>query len=422
MKYVVKCPYCEHSYIIEENDNFQCDNCGAQNGMGDVVERIEEPVVVEKVKTVVVEKEVIKTVPVKEDVDPDLQTIKNFDLSRYNFDEKDTPANTGSPFSIWIIGVIIFALSVGLLSIKPKEDDKPSPQSRVYVYYPENKTESGQEKKQPITVEGYGLDDELALVWEMEHMNEAPVTQQETPTSQQDKSVASDVIIRTAQNGSWETEKSSEEESAILFMNGIRVDRPYVEMQDEDGQMYGRYRFAELSKGEYVFSVKTRLGDLSMQCEVTKDNQEIVLDALQVGEETRNKIAADLLDIWNQVDALALDHEDEDKLRPYFHTTVTDKEIRELISQINREHSVLGDYEDAYLTDLKISDDYFYAIDYNTFIVSVEADYRIDDKDHPSGTGNSKIAIINTGDGWKIYENYNNAFFTLADRDVEEER
>lgn len=97
MKYVVECPYCEYSYIInarEDEKDFQCENCGGQNGINDVVERIDDPIVVEKevVKTVVVEKEVIKEVikevVVKEEdkpivVDPDLQAIKSFDISEY---------------------------------------------------------------------------------------------------------------------------------------------------------------------------------------------------------------------------------------------------------------------------------------------------------------------------------------------------
>ena len=68
MKYVVKCHYCGHSYIVDakgNKKNFECDKCGGQNGIEQVVERIEDPIVVKK----------------EEDVD--WQTIKNFDASKY---------------------------------------------------------------------------------------------------------------------------------------------------------------------------------------------------------------------------------------------------------------------------------------------------------------------------------------------------
>lgn len=95
MKYVVKCPYCEHSYIVdakEEQQDFQCDSCGGQNSIDDVVERINEPIIVEKevVKTVVVREKAVK----KEE-EPDLEAIRSFDISDYPLEDN------GGISSIW---------------------------------------------------------------------------------------------------------------------------------------------------------------------------------------------------------------------------------------------------------------------------------------------------------------------------------
>lgn len=51
MKYVVKCPYCEHTYFVNSaiyEEDFQCECCGGQNSTDDVIERVEDPIIMEK--------------------------------------------------------------------------------------------------------------------------------------------------------------------------------------------------------------------------------------------------------------------------------------------------------------------------------------------------------------------------------------
>ena len=64
MKYVIKCPYCEHTYFVDSTvpkEDFQCDSCGGQNSTDDVIERIEYRIIIEKevIRTVVKEEKQI---------------------------------------------------------------------------------------------------------------------------------------------------------------------------------------------------------------------------------------------------------------------------------------------------------------------------------------------------------------------------
>lgn len=101
MKYIVKCKYCEHSYIINENEkDFQCETCGGQNTLDDIVERIEEPVIVEK--------EVVRTVVIKKkEEEPDFEAIKIFQLSSYKLDKISEEG--------WNIIFIVFVVIAGVI-------------------------------------------------------------------------------------------------------------------------------------------------------------------------------------------------------------------------------------------------------------------------------------------------------------------
>lgn len=72
-KYMVKCPYCEKTYIVDSDAkemDFACKSCGAQNGKENIIETI--------VPTVRYE-------PRKEKED-ELSAIKSFDISQYEVD------------------------------------------------------------------------------------------------------------------------------------------------------------------------------------------------------------------------------------------------------------------------------------------------------------------------------------------------
>jgi predicted RNA-binding Zn-ribbon protein involved in translation (DUF1610 family) len=64
MIYVVKCYYCEHEFRVKRGEtgaDMMCPECGKANNIRDVIERIEE----------------------EKTVDPDLQAIKDFDISKH---------------------------------------------------------------------------------------------------------------------------------------------------------------------------------------------------------------------------------------------------------------------------------------------------------------------------------------------------
>lgn len=73
MKYMVKCPYCEKTYMVDSNAkeaDFACKSCGAQNGKEDIIEKI-----VPTVKYTSDDKE-----------EDELSAIKSFDISQYEVD------------------------------------------------------------------------------------------------------------------------------------------------------------------------------------------------------------------------------------------------------------------------------------------------------------------------------------------------
>ena len=64
MKYIVKCFHCEKNFEVKREENgadFICPDCGKVNNIRDVIERIEE----------------------EKPIDPDLQAIKDFDISEH---------------------------------------------------------------------------------------------------------------------------------------------------------------------------------------------------------------------------------------------------------------------------------------------------------------------------------------------------
>ena len=76
-RFVVKCPSCGQNYFVEpgKNEDFRCDCCGAQNGMEDVIETIDDAE--EKSGKIAVE-------------DPDLVAIRSYHDSYFPvMDERD---------------------------------------------------------------------------------------------------------------------------------------------------------------------------------------------------------------------------------------------------------------------------------------------------------------------------------------------
>ena len=118
MRYVVKCPYCGQNYVVEaqEGEDFQCDSCGAQNGMKDVVSTYNDT-------PIYVPKEIVKTVYVKEQKstdekrkdDPDIKTILGYDASYYPAPEEDKIFSSGEEPG-WFIGTLIFCVLVTIFA------------------------------------------------------------------------------------------------------------------------------------------------------------------------------------------------------------------------------------------------------------------------------------------------------------------
>lgn len=59
----------------------------------------------------------------------------------------------------------------------------------------------------------------------------------------------------------------------------------------------------------------------------------------------------------------------------------------------------------------------FCPVAYDTFLIDFEIDYTTINTEKPSGTCKCKLGIIIADEGWKVYENYDNRFFTLADEE-----
>lgn len=503
MKYVVKCPYCGHSYIIDAKEgekSFQCDNCGGQNGIDDVVERIDDPVIVEKevVKTVVVEKEVVRPVAAPKEKEADLQTIKNFDISRYPLEGTGTTTYSDlSEQNIITTIVVIVCVIIALVALNaPEQESEQDKREREVQELLQERKENARNSREARLAEEvigqwmeamndenifdllgcyhipegsiFGVEDLREMIrssgledfwgtdvqidsmtfhsysglstdhilnvggridvvrYEVEFSNSYSKLfvvenngRGEMKISLEDNAV-SDAKIQTAMK--WNSEEEEfEKENAILYIDNMCIESVYEEVEDEDGQRYGQYTIPLIAKGEHIFKVHTILGDISMPYEVTGEETVILMDKLQITEEQREEMAADLLDTWQQVQAAALNYAEPEEFRQFFHREVTDEEIEELAKQIRMEHDLRGDYEGAYITDIRIPDTYFCAVDYWTFIVPVVMDYRSLNEEHATGTCTSKIVVTATADGWKICENYDNCFFTLAKEEIKEE-
>ena len=488
MKYVVNCPYCDHNYIVdakEDEANFHCENCGGQNGIEDVVERIEEPVVIEK--------EIVRTVVVPKEEDEDLKAIKNFDISVYDVD--DSELNIGSYPSVKrkLISIALSALVVlfGLASMavrKAEEEREANEQNEAQSYaqdviqekeesvknsgearlakeqierwmeamnqqdlamllscynIPEGSVYSETNLQTEIQTSGlselWGTDVSINSITFDSYLQESPelfsyfgnagiinisyevafsngstktfvvekTENEEMKLSTRDLNVVSNVKVQTAIN-----EESASEE-ANLFMDDFAMDSSYEEIVGEDGMVYGQYTIPLIAKGDHVCKVGTILGELSMQCEVTEENQVLTINHLQVEETEKETLAAVLLKMWEQVQTAALNYAEPEEFREFFDEKITDDEIEELAKQIRMEQDLRGDYENAHLTGMTISDEYFTALDYNTFVVRTIADYESSNEDNTSGVCNGEIAIRATSDGWLIYDLQDARFFTL---------
>lgn len=92
MKYIVKCFHCEKNFEVKREENgadFICPDCGKVNNIRDVIERIEE----------------------EKTIDPDLQAIKDFDISEHPVitDETSISLDGRVQFAFdMVLGIILF--------------------------------------------------------------------------------------------------------------------------------------------------------------------------------------------------------------------------------------------------------------------------------------------------------------------------
>jgi len=92
MIYVVKCYSCEQEFQVKRGEtgaDMICPECGATNNIRDVIERIEE----------------------EKTIDPDLQTIKDFDMSKHPVitDETCISLDGRVQFAFdMVLGIILF--------------------------------------------------------------------------------------------------------------------------------------------------------------------------------------------------------------------------------------------------------------------------------------------------------------------------
>lgn len=104
--YIVECPYCGQNYVVnikKGSENFQCPNCGGQNGLKNVVQTLASLPEEERGK--------YKRVYIKEEQQESIDAIKKFNLSGYSFAyDKDAESETSA-----VVGVVIglLALLVG---------------------------------------------------------------------------------------------------------------------------------------------------------------------------------------------------------------------------------------------------------------------------------------------------------------------
>ena len=117
IKYVVKCPYCGQNYMVEarEGQDLQCDSCGAQNGMQDVVRTLEYE---DETKT--------NRVQVPKN-DPDLETIQSYHGEYIQWDDESEDRFSDGMFSLmkallgeisingWALAITIIVIMIGLI-------------------------------------------------------------------------------------------------------------------------------------------------------------------------------------------------------------------------------------------------------------------------------------------------------------------
>ncbi len=74
MKYIIKCAYCDNTYAVSISNretNFECNCCGATNGMKDVIERVPTW------------KGLVKGSKTESVTDTEIDTIKSFRIGDY---------------------------------------------------------------------------------------------------------------------------------------------------------------------------------------------------------------------------------------------------------------------------------------------------------------------------------------------------
>ena len=92
MIYVVKCYSCEHEFQVKRGEtgaDMICPECGTANNIRDVIERIEE----------------------EKTIDPDLQAIKDFDMSEHPVINDETCISLDGRVQFafdMVLGIILF--------------------------------------------------------------------------------------------------------------------------------------------------------------------------------------------------------------------------------------------------------------------------------------------------------------------------
>lgn len=108
MKYMIKCKFCDRTYIVNAdilNSDFSCESCGGQNGKEDIIQQIAP------VKNNVKNRK-------KEDEEDPLETIKSFHMSMHPVDEKPYTSDYGNEMTgLFIRGIVLSILIIiGLIS------------------------------------------------------------------------------------------------------------------------------------------------------------------------------------------------------------------------------------------------------------------------------------------------------------------
>lgn len=473
MKYVIKCSYCDHSYIVdsqEERENFECPKCTGQNGVKDVVERIQKPVIITETRIKEVKVPTYAPAPAdtptEEDSDSKLKsfmitfgfiviliifsamfqeslestTTVNDEIwgisaetkaARNESASKSAEANVSRTMvETWItalneqdINTLYNCYYIPLGSIYSVEDFEK------WVLSGELKDLWGSNVDvRDITFDGFISDSSsLFEITSTTVKNisriyyDVTLTNGETLEFKFDKTntgqmkirfwdynTQTDVMLKTAVPIlSNKYEHTTINNQPLIGDNSITT--------DDEGQSYYLYTIPLIPLGEYCVQVETVLGTLSMPINITAKSMYYEIDKLEVDSVHKQTIAAELQNIWQSVQNAAFNYADPAEFREYFHDRITDEELEKLAKQIRMEQDLRGNYENATVTKVTIPDWYFCSIDYNTFILPVAVRYETTNPDHASGTRTSKLTVTYTENGWQIYETYDNSFFTLME-------